>query len=52
MGRVKNKIVSRNGRVRKAVVRVGDSTLYDKGKRRNCITLLERPIHKLVLLLE
>ena len=43
---------SKDGLIREVKVRVGDTTLNRKGMRTKTPTILERPIHKLVLLLE
>ena len=43
---------SKDGLIRKVKVRVGDPMLNQKGIRTKTPTILERPIHKLVLLLE
>ena len=43
---------SKDGLIREVKVRVGDPTLNQKGIRTKTPTILERPIHKLVLLLE
>ena len=52
MGRVVEVNVDDDGLVRKAKLMVGTSSLNSKGKRVDSVKYLERPIHKLVLLLE
>ena len=52
MGRVNEATPSRDGKVRKAKVTVGDPLLSRSGRRMQAASVLERPIHKLVLLLE
>lgn len=42
---------SEDGRIRKVKIMMADGTLDDKGKRRKSPSLLDRPVHKLVLLL-
>lgn len=52
LGRVKEVTVSTDGLVRKAKICLGDSKLDTKGKRLGKPSVIERPIQKLVLLLE
>ena len=52
LGRVTCTLPSSDGLVRKVKLLVGDSSLDDKGRRVNSSTELDRPVHKLVLLLE
>ena len=40
-----------DGLVRKVKLAVGDSQLLNSGKRTKSMTILQRPIHKLVLIL-
>ena len=48
LGRVKEAIVSKDGCVRKAVVEIGDKCLTSKGKRRDPLKTLERPVTELI----
>ncbi|XP_053381691.1 uncharacterized protein LOC123540987 [Mercenaria mercenaria] len=50
LGRVSQAEPDQDGLVRKVTVAVGDSSLGKDGRRNKPLTLLERPIHKLVLL--
>jgi len=50
MARVEDTTLDSDGLVRKVRLIVGDSTLDEKGKPIKLPTILERPIHKLVLL--
>ncbi|XP_048048490.1 uncharacterized protein LOC125269604 isoform X1 [Megalobrama amblycephala] len=52
LGRVEGVIVSSDGLVRKAKIYLGTSNLDMKGKRINKPSIIERPIQKLVLLME
>lgn len=51
LGRVADVCVSDDGLVRTVKVAMADLTLDDKGRRQKRISYLERPVHKLVLLL-
>merc|ERR1712002_994937 len=51
LGRIVETFVSEDAHVRKVKIAVGDSKLNDKGKRISPLCHLERPIHKLVLLI-
>lgn len=50
LGRVDQANPDSNGLVRKVTVAIGDQSVNDNGKRNKPLTLLEWPIHKLVLL--
>ena len=52
LGRITQIKVSKDGLVRSTSIRVADPTLDKHGKRQNKVTELNRPIHKLVLILE
>ena len=52
LGRVTEVTASKDGLVRKVRLLIGDASLDDNGRRVRPATYLERPIHKLVLLLE
>ena len=52
MGRVHDTLVDDDKHVRKVTVAIGDRCLDNKGKRVKQTTYLERPIQKIVLLLE
>ncbi len=52
LGRIQETISSGDGLVRKAKVLLGDSKLNAKGKRVNKPSTIERPVQKLVLLME
>ncbi len=52
LGRIQETISSVDGLVRKAKVLLGDSKLNAKGKRVNKPSTIERPVQKLVLLME
>ena len=52
LGRVDETVLDDDGHVRKVRVAIGDRSLNAKGKRVKQIAYLERPIQKLVLLLE
>ena len=52
LARIVQTIQNKDGLVRKVRLQVGDSTLTKTGKRLSKATLLDRPIHKLTLLLE
>ena len=49
---VEEVFASKDGRVRKVKIPVADKGLDNKGRRSKAVSYLERPIHKLVLLLE
>ena len=49
---VEEVFASKDGRVQKVKIRVADKGLDNKGRRSKAVSYLERPIHKLVLLLE
>lgn len=52
LGRVTEVYTDKDGLVRKASVQIGNKSLNQKGQRVNNTSILERPIHKLVVLLE
>ena len=52
LGRVTETTVGRDGLVRKVKLCIGDRNLNEKGKRCNKVTVIERPVQKLILLLE
>ena len=52
LGRVAESYTGEDGRVRSVKVFVGSRTLDDKGKRDGHLSTLERPVHKLVMLVE
>lgn len=52
LGRVMQAEPDEDGHVRKVTVAIGDSNIDKNGKRNKPLSLLERPIHKLVLLCE
>lgn len=52
LGRVIDTYASEDGLVRSVRLAIGDSNLDKKGKRNGQLSTLERPVHKLVLLLE
>lgn len=52
LARVIETFPSSDGLIRKVKLIIGDSTLNDKGQRTAKSTILERPIHKLTLLLK
>jgi hypothetical protein len=52
LARIIEAIEDKDGLVRKTKIQISDSTLDKNGKRCNKLTILERPIQKLVLLLE
>jgi hypothetical protein len=52
MGRVEEAYADQDGLVRKVRLLMSDSSLNHKGERVKTRTVLERPIHKLVLLLK
>lgn len=52
LGRVHDTCPSQDGHVRKATIIVGDPLLSKTGHRVRSVTKLDRPVHKLVLLLE
>ena len=52
LGRIIETMSSSDGFVRKAKLIVGDTTLNAKGKRVKSVSEIERPVHKLVLLVE
>ena len=51
LARVSQANISNDGHVRTVQVTVGDPSLSAKGKRNRPVRLLDRPIHKLILLL-
>ena len=51
LGRIADVYASDDGLVRKVKLAMADSTINDKGRRKKPICFLERPVHKLVLLL-
>ena len=52
LGKVVEIISSSDGRVRRVKLQVGDSYLSINGKRTKDLNILERPIHKLILIVE
>jgi len=52
LARVHELIPSKDGVVRKVKIAIGDRNLDKKGKRNKELSIFERPIHKLLLLLE
>ena len=52
LGRVTEATVSKDGLVRKVKLCVGDRNLSSKSERCNKVTVIERPVQKLVSLLE
>ena len=52
LGRVIETIKSEDGLVRKARVQIGSHNLNKRGQRMEDLSVLERPVQKLVLLLE
>ena len=52
LGRVQEACSDREGHVRKVKVIVASESLDSKGKRASRLSILERPIHKLILLVE
>ena len=52
LGRVVETYEGDDGLVRKVKLMLADSNLNSKGKRNDSHTFLERPVHKLILLLE
>ena len=52
LGKVIEIIPSSDGRVRRVKLQVGDSYLATNGKRTKDLKILERPIHKLILIVE
>lgn len=52
LGRVINVKVQEDGLVRSIKLTVGDRTLDKRGRRNGLLSEIERPIHKLVLLIE
>ena len=52
LGRIEEVYLDNDGLVRKVKLRISDPNLDNQGKRVNDITFVERPIHKLVLLVE
>ena len=51
LARVVQVLPSEDGRIRKVKILIADETLDGKGKRIKSPSLLDRPVHKLVLLL-
>ncbi|XP_047674529.1 uncharacterized protein LOC125145500 [Tachysurus fulvidraco] len=52
LGRVFDVCKDEDGLVRKVTIQIGDRKLGKEGKRHNILSILERPIHKLVVLIE
>ena len=52
VGKIVETLLSSDGLVRNVKIQLGDSKLSDKGKRIQKLSFLERPFHKLILLLE
>ena len=52
LGRITQIKVSKDGLVRSASIKVADPTLDKHGERQNKVIELNRPIYKLVLILE
>ncbi|MCG8032715.1 MAG: hypothetical protein JAZ03_11140 [Candidatus Thiodiazotropha taylori] len=52
IGRVVDTFKDEDGLIRKVKLVLADPNLNMKGKRTDSLTFLERPVHKLVLLLE
>ena len=52
LARVIETVKGKDGLVRRAKISVGDKRLSKKGERLSKLSLLERPVQKLVLLLE
>lgn len=52
LGRVSETVIDEDGLVRRAKIILADKNLDKKGKRLNKVFEVERPVHKLVLLLE
>ena len=52
MGRIVETYPNKDGLVRKVRLEVGLTSLDNKGKRVDAMRCLERPIHKLILLVE
>ena len=52
LGKVIEIIPSSDGRVRRVKLQVGDSYLSTNGKRTKDLKIVERPIHKLILIVE
>ena len=52
LGRVSETISDKDGLVRRVKVSLGDRNLNEKGQRLYKVSVVERPVHKLVLLLE
>jgi phage-related protein len=51
LARVIETVKGKDGLVRRAKISVGDKRLSEKGERLSKLSLLERPVQKLVLLL-
>ena len=52
LGHVHDVMPSKDGLVRKVKILIADGSLDHKGRRKRALSFLERPIHKLVLVLE
>ncbi len=52
LGRVSETTTDKDGRVRRVKIQLGDSKLSKKGERLHKVSEVERPVQKLVLLLE
>ena len=52
LGRITEVYIDQDNHVRKVKVAVSSRELDNKGKRKGELTILERPVYKLVLLLE
>lgn len=52
LARVVETVEGQDGLVRRAKISVGDKRLNKKGERLSKVSMLERPVQKLVLLLE
>lgn len=52
LGRVSETTIDKDGLVRRVKIQLGDSKLGKKGERLHKVSEVERPVQKLVLLLE
>jgi hypothetical protein len=52
IGRITKLLPSKDGEVRRVTLQVGTSSLSSRGKRLTTLRFLDRPIHKLVMILE
>ena len=52
LGRVSETLLGPDGRVRRVKITMGDRKLNKKGERVNKLSVVERPVQKLILLLE